>query len=641
VAATKKTEKPSRARTDARTFGLCFAPEGIWHFLLASFHDRKKFRPRRRQHASYHHNKGPATGIQHNHFYNPTRMTDQFGGTPLPPIPQNTPLKVWYDPSCNLGEPQQPHAQQVAAFEAVPNDDCINGSVLDLNQHFLVYGVKNGLLRVLHRGSSVRSLLRGHTAKVTDIAFFQNGDVLGTVGGNLIIWRIFYRSPDILSEKLLEIPNTLPNMSRLVWHPFNPNQFWLLYHGHAAATVVATLVETTRITTVTQEEESHAICQLYNDNVVMDGAVLIQEQSSMTDLSWSGKDTRHVLTSHEDGTIRLWDTKKLGDNQDGLSPASCVVTLQEEEAVTRCMFISHDNIAREQEEDGMTSAFLTATRGNSVITLWSAFYETRTPTKLQVFGLQDSSPSYNLSLCFGQSPLDKSPPAFFILLSDRNDGKVYILHMNTVWSTRPPKRVLMVGLDYIVPFSTKYPIYSWSITGVPAQAVGDEETLSGSFNYDISMFCYQSKMVQHYTLPHYMCLPPSNPWSSDTPGVQVESMSPPVSTVEMISSYDEDYELEEVDDDEEEDYEAPAASSLPTPDGLDAKVDTTTYPFANWLGAIAAKTTGAAGSVPPPPTPATSTSSANISSEISKAAPLPSMEPAFLNPAELLSGSMR
>ena len=174
-------------------------------------------------------------------------MTEQFGGTPLPPVSSDGTLKVWFDPYCHRSTPQQPHAQQVAAFEAVPNDDCINGSVLDVNQHFLVYAVKNGLLRVLHRASPVRALLRGHTSKITDISFFQSGDVLGTVGGNLIIWRIFHRSPDILSEKLLEIPNTLSGMSRLIWHPFNPNQFWLLHHN-AANTTVATLVETTRIT---------------------------------------------------------------------------------------------------------------------------------------------------------------------------------------------------------------------------------------------------------------------------------------------------------------------------------------------------------------------------------------------------------
>ena len=580
-------------------------------------------------------------------------MTEQFGGTPLPPVSSDVPLKVWYDPSAVPGQAQQPHAQQVAAFEAVPNDDCINGSVLDVNQHFCVYAVKNGLIRVLHRSSSVRSLLRGHTSKVTDISFFQNGDVLGTVGGNLIIWRIFHRSPDILAEKLLEIPSTLPQMSRLVWHPFNPNQFWLLHMG-AHQTTVATLVETTRITTVPHETESHAICQLHNHNVIMDGAVCIGANSNMTDLSWSGKDTKHVLTTHDDGTIRLWDVKKLADETEGLLPATCIVTLEQDEPVTRCMFLPHDNIGNAKSGgEGITSAFLTASRGNSLITLWSAFYATQHPTKLQTFGMEHASPAYNLNLCFGQAPPDGSPPAFFILLSDRSDGKVYAIHLETTWSTTPPKRALAVGLNYVIPFSIKYPIYSWSIACVPAEHVSEEEPIQGGLTFDMRFHAYQSKMVQQYTIPHYMCLPPCTTWNTTTPGVRAESLAAaPISSVEM-TTYDEDYELdieESEDDDEEEedeenddDVQAPEASSLPVPDGLDA-ANVSSNPFANWLGAIAAKTTGAPGNVPPPPTPVTaaSTSSAAISSELEKAAPLPSMESAFLNPAELLSpGSMR
>lgn len=595
-------------------------------------------------------------------------MTDAFGGTPLPPVSTSSlePLKVWYDSSISFENAQQPHAQQVAAFEAVPNE--LNQAVLDVNQHFLVYAVKNGLLRVLHRSSSARSLLRGHVSKVTDINFFQNGDVLGTVGGNVIIWRLFYNSPEILSEKLLEIPCITPSltgMTRLIWHPFNPNQFWLLL-DNSANVKVATLVETTRITTITseQEGESHAVCQLYNNTAVMDGAVLIQNNGgNMNDLSWSGKDTKHVLTCHDDGTIRLWNVKKLGDpTEQGLAPAECVVTIPSEEAVTRCMFLPHDNIVAEQDEEGLTSAFLTASRDNSVLTLWSAFYAHKHPTKLQTFGIQSSpSTSYNINLAYGPASPNQAVPNFFVLLSDRSSGKVYTVHLNTVWSRSPPKRALMVGLDYVVPFSLKYPIYSWSIACVAAENVEEDETPASGLNFDIRFFAYQSKMVQQYTLPHYMCLPPTSQWSMDTPGVQVDSLSmaPSVGVKQeqvAMQDYDEEYEVEEVDEEEDnDDLQPPEASSLPVPDGLggggggttsNAVDSTSNNPFANWLGAIAAKTpSGASGSVPPPPTPTTSTSSAAVSSDdLTKAVPMPSMEPTMLlNPAELLSsaGSMR
>lgn len=563
-------------------------------------------------------------------------MTEQFGAIPLPPASIQSPLKVWYDPSAVPGHPQQPHAQQVAAFEAVPNDDCINGSLLDVNQHFVVYAVKNGLIRVLHRASTLRTLLRGHTNKVTDMAFFQNSDVLASVGGNVIVWRIFHRSPDIMAEKLLEIPSTLEQISRLVWHPFNPNQFWLLQDR------LATLVETTRITTVPHHEEKHAICQWYSPNIIMDGAIQLTSagNSTMTDLCWSGKDTKHVLTTHDDGQVALWDVKKLGS-------ATCIQCFHEEEAVTRCMFLPHDNVIGVSSQDSLSSAFLTASRGNSLVTLWSAWATTTTPpTKLQTFGMEHPS-IYNLGLCFGQASPQGDPPAFFILMSDRKDGKVFAISLKSVWSTNSPKRVLAEYFDYVVPFFMKYPIYSWSMACVPAEHVGEGEVLSG-LNFDIKFHAYQSKMVQHYTLPHYMCLPPSTHYAEDMPGIRDEHMK----EEKMVEpTYDEDYELDEEyeekeDYEEEEDYGAPAAESLPIPEGLEDS-SSNSNPFANWLGAIAAKTgmsAPTAGSIPPPPTPATPIAvPPTLPPDLIESVSLPSMDSglALLSPVELLSGTTR
>ena len=149
-------------------------------------------------------------------------VSGPYGTTPLPTSlavggtvsAGNSPVSVKFDENAVADVSQQPQTQQIAVFEATPNEDCINGSLLDVNQHFVVYAVKNGLIRILHRHSALRSLLRGHAGQqVTDIRFFLDGDVLGTVGGtnslgegaaagqtsSVIIWRVFEQSPDIMS----------------------------------------------------------------------------------------------------------------------------------------------------------------------------------------------------------------------------------------------------------------------------------------------------------------------------------------------------------------------------------------------------------------------------------------------------------
>jgi hypothetical protein len=117
---------------------------------------------------------------------------------------------------------------------------------------------------------------------VTDIHFFPDGDVLGTVGSSLdgtsstlIVWRVIEEPPTILSEKLLEIPSCTFTMSRLIWHPFNPNQFWMFHTTQDSTSNVTTLVETTKIQTKAHPLESHEVCQFLTSYCVMDGAVQV------------------------------------------------------------------------------------------------------------------------------------------------------------------------------------------------------------------------------------------------------------------------------------------------------------------------------------------------------------------------------
>lgn len=536
-------------------------------------------------------------------------MTEKQGGVPLPPGE----VHIYYDPQSIPESTQQPQAEQKAVFEAKPND-CNGGKTLDVNQHFVVYAVKNGLIRILHRYSPIRSLLRAHEGKVvTDVEFFQNGDVLGTVGANVVVWRIFERSQEVVAEKLLEIPETLPGVSRFIWHPFNPNQFWLI-HRNRDGINVATLVETTRIKTVAHPTESHAVCQLHSEDVVMKGATQIAA-TNLTDLEWSVRDARHVMTAHEDGCIKLWDIKAdSAPTANGVVPAVCKATFQAGNGpITRCLFLIHDNVATnygDAPDSTITNAFCTASHGNSCITIWSPFTEQGTPTKLQVFQMDQPNPSYNLAVCFGPMLNGGEPPAYFILLSDRNDGKMYVVALKSIWSSYEPKRPLVEGFEYLVPFLSKFPTYSWSIAACPAENL-DENAPIGGLNFDMRFYALQSKMVQHMNIPHYMCLPPTSLWEADTPGVRMEPLvRPSTNGIEEEHVYEEEYELDgmdEEDDDDDEDYEAPDPSSLPQPDGLGNPMGGTN-PFANWLGAIAAKNPVDVGPPPepkalPPPAP--------------------------------------
>ena len=543
-------------------------------------------------------------------------MTSDNGAIPLP----TGEVRILFNPSEINESTPQPEAQQLASFDAISNDDCPNGKILDVNHQFVVYAVKNGLIRVLHRQSTLKALLRGHEGtKVTDIQYFNQGDVLGTVGGNVIIWRIFERSPEIVAEKLMEIPATLPNITRLKWHPFNPNQFWLFHHNSQGMTV-ATLVESTRMSTTKHATEDHAVCVLHSKYAVLEGAIQLAGGANVTDLDWSGGDARHVMTTHDDGAIRLWDIKTpAATNSDGTVVATCMVTILDQLPVTRGFFLPHQNIisACEGSCSAFTTCFCTATKGNSEITVWSPFQESEQPKKLQVFGISEKDAAYNLAFvtppAHVHTPDADEPPAFFFMLSDRNNGKIFALHLKSVWNDSIPKCPIAVGFDYIVPFKSKFATYSWVIAGRPADRCSDDEDFDGAVSFDILISALQTKAVQHMIVPYYMCLPPHTKWEEGNFGVTSEPLVP-VSEINgeiVYEEYDEDFdpddEVEETGDYEE--YSAPEASSLPVPQGMRIP-GSIPGPFDNWLGAMAANT-GLAGLHPiraaasPPPFPHT------------------------------------
>lgn len=551
---------------------------------------------------------------------------EPFGTTPIPTsLGGSAPVSVSFDWKTSA---QQPQTQQIAVYESTPNEECINGCLLDVNQHFVVYAVKNGLIRVLHRHSAMRALLRGHQNQtVTDIQFFLDGDVLGTVGrgkdgqgSTLIVWRVFEQSPEIKSEKLLQIPASSPSvqMHRLIWHPFNPNQFWMFHNVEASKDHhVATLVETTRIQTVAHPEDSHAVCQWFSPDVVMDGAVqLSADGGSLTDLAWSGRDTRHVLTVHSNGNIILWDLKESQTTGSTHTPKRLAVLEEDGNPQSRCCFLPHENaLAKTEQTNVVTTCFVTGSHNNTKITLWSSFTDNpnELPIKLQVLQLQDPSPSYVFDLCFGPAPQDATPPSCFLLLADRHEGKLLAIHVASQWNSR--QKALCVGADYVVPFTLKHPVYSWSVVCSPSQDISEEEIPESAAGliFDMKLFAYQSKVVQCLTLTSYMCLPPEHGYNPEsTVGVMVEPLATPkpaenpstIPTPDANSiepEYDEDYDIDDIDDIEDE--EEP--SGPPPPSALPAPKNTMQNPFANWLGAIVSGGKTSDDMPPPPPPPST------------------------------------
>ena len=84
-----------------------------------------------------------------------------------------------------------------------------------VNARYICYGLRAGQVRVLHKDTASRALLRGHTAQIADMRFSPatNADILASFGvdGNLFVKKIV--SPaggdgDIEEKALLQVTVT-------------------------------------------------------------------------------------------------------------------------------------------------------------------------------------------------------------------------------------------------------------------------------------------------------------------------------------------------------------------------------------------------------------------------------------------------
>lgn len=107
------------------------------------------------------------------------------------------------------------------------------GNLIAVSNSYLAYAIRgannHSMIRVLRLGSTERSLLKGFTGAVTDLAFAHlDSTLLGCVdeAGNMFIWQLTIHNSKIQDEVIVHIrrPEDTPLNSnrRLIWCPFIP-----------------------------------------------------------------------------------------------------------------------------------------------------------------------------------------------------------------------------------------------------------------------------------------------------------------------------------------------------------------------------------------------------------------------------------
>nr|BAK03207.1 predicted protein [Hordeum vulgare subsp. vulgare] len=385
------------------------------------------------------------------------------------------------------GEAQPPQLEVTPITKYTSDPGLVLGRQIAVNRTYIVYGLKLGNIRVLNINTALRSLLRGHTQRVTDMAFFAE-DVhrlaSASVDGRIYVWKID-EGPD--EENKPQITGKIEMAIQIVGDAgtYHPRICW---HSHKQEILFVGIgncvlkIDTTKVGIGRDfSKEEPLKCSL---DKLIDGVHLVgRHDGDVTDLSLSQWMTTRLASASKDGTVKIWDDRRT-------VPLS-VMKPHDGKAVYSVSFLT----APEQPNH---INLVTAGPLNREVKIWASSdkegwllpSESETWRCTQTLELVSSLENRFEEAFFNQVAV--LPQASLILLANAKKNAIYAIHVE--YGPDPAS----TRLDYIADFTVAMPILS--LTGTHESQPDGEHV--------VQVYCVQTMAIQQYGLELSLCLPP-------------------------------------------------------------------------------------------------------------------------------------
>ncbi|KAG2661176.1 enhancer of mRNA-decapping protein 4-like isoform X5 [Panicum virgatum] len=386
------------------------------------------------------------------------------------------------------GESHPPQLEVTPITKYTSDPGLVLGRQIAVNRTYIVYGLKLGNIRVLNINTALRSLLRGHTQRVTDMAFFAE-DVhrlaSASVDGRIYVWRIDEgpdeeNKPQITGkiEIAIQIVGDVEAYHpRICWHS-HKQEILFVGIGNCVLRIDTTKVGKGRDFAVEEPVKCHL-------EKLIDGVRLVgKHDGDVTDLSISQWMSTRLASGSKDGTVKIWDDRKP-------VPLS-ILTPHDGQAVYSVAFLT-------APERPNHINLITAGPLNREIKIWAS-------TNEDGWLLPSDSESWNctqtLELISSLEPRVEEaffnqvavlPQASLILLANAKKNAIYAVHVE--YGPYPAS----TRLDYIADFTVAMPILS--LTGTHESQPDGEQV--------VQVYCVQTMAIQQYGLELSLCSPPT------------------------------------------------------------------------------------------------------------------------------------
>ncbi|KAL2332875.1 hypothetical protein Fmac_014088 [Flemingia macrophylla] len=395
--------------------------------------------------------------------------------------------RVAYDVDVRLPGEVQPQLEVAPITKYGSDPNPVLGRQIAVNKSYICYGLKQGNIRVLNIHTAVRSLLRGHAQRVTDLAFFaEDVHLLASVGtdGRVYVWKIS-EGPD--DEDKLQITADVVIALQIVGEEKveHPQICW---HCHKQEILIVGMgkhvlrIDTTKVGNgeafVAEVPLSCPVDKL------IDGVQLVgTHDGEVTDLSMCQWMTNRLVSASQDGTIKIWEDRK--------TQPLAILRPHDGHPVFSATFFT----APHQPNH---IVLITAGPQNREVKLWVSASEegwllpsdTESWKCTQMLELK-SSAQPSKDAFFNQ--VAALPHAGLLLLANAQRNAIYAVHLE--YGPNPES----TRMDYIAEFTVTMPILSFT---------GTSDILPHG-EHIVQVYCVQTQAIQQYALDLAQCLPPA------------------------------------------------------------------------------------------------------------------------------------
>ncbi|XP_024397428.1 enhancer of mRNA-decapping protein 4 isoform X1 [Physcomitrium patens] len=389
------------------------------------------------------------------------------------------------------------------------------GRQIAVNKKYICYGLRQGTIRILNINTALRALLRGHTQRVTDMAFLSEDQHLlasASVDGRIYVRRILEGQSAEGSKVLITEQILLAIQFVGGWESCHPRVCWNLQTEDVLEVAIGPYVLSIDVGKVQQAAPPGGFlvdqplqCQV--ENPVEGVCVVGGHDGTVTDLAVPSFSTSRVASASQDGTVRIW-----GDTS-GIPLLS--IMPHGGDAVCAVAFLS---APRRPDHH----VLLTAGPLNRELKLWApSSGPEESPSKVGTgtgawrciqtleFQSSDVADGYYEDTIFNQ--LVVASRASLILLANAKKNAIYAVHVEFGHNPAAAR------MNYLAEFSVKMPILSLTVA---------EDSVTEAGEGKVQIYCVQTQAIQQYGLDVSQCLPPVEGSMTETPGTPERSVLP-------------------------------------------------------------------------------------------------------------------